>query len=145
MRACEHGDHPCPEGRIFCSIACEACELADCPAGEECAGVCNRSETNMTNTMQFGAALALAKIGHRIAREGWNGKGMFVAYMPPVVIPAEKVNERTRRFVPEGDLNVGGYFVLKTAQGMWQPGWLASQNDMLANDWIDLDESEGVL
>jgi len=96
-------------------------------------------------TMQFGAALSLARIGHRITREGWNGKGMFVAYMPPVVIPAEKVNERTRRFVPEGDLNVGGYFVLKTAQGVWQPGWLASQNDMLANDWIDLDESEGVL
>ena len=106
MRACEHGDHPCPEGRIFCSIACEACELADCPAGEECAGVCNRSETNMTNTMQFGAALALAKIGHRIAREGWNGKEMFVAYMPGVVIPAEKVNERTRKFVPEGYLQV---------------------------------------
>ena len=63
----------------------------------------------MIDTMQFGAALALAKIGHRIARDGWNGKGMFVAYMPPVVIPAEKVNERTRRFVPEGDLNVGGY------------------------------------
>jgi hypothetical protein len=99
----------------------------------------------MTNTMQFGAALALAKIGHRIAREGWNGKGMFVAYMPPVVIPAEKVNERTRRFVPEGDLSVGGYLVLKTAQGVWQPGWNASTPDLLANDWIDLDDGEGPL
>ena len=99
----------------------------------------------MIDTMQFGAALALAKIGHRIAREGWNGKGMFVAYMPPVVIPAEKVNERTRRFVPEGDLNVGGYLVLKTAQGVWQPGWNASQPDLLASDWRDLDAGEGPL
>jgi hypothetical protein len=97
----------------------------------------------MTNSMQFGTALSLAKIGHRIAREGW--KGMFVAFMPPVVIPSEKVNERTRRFVPDGDLNVGGYLVLKTAHGVWQPGWNASTPDLLANDWIDLDDGEGPL
>ena len=99
----------------------------------------------MNNTMQFGTALSLARIGHRIAREGWNGKAMFVAFMPPVVIPTEKVNERTRRFVPEGDLNVGGYLVLKTAQGVWQPGWNASTPDLLASDWIDLDDGEGPL
>jgi hypothetical protein len=92
--------------------------------------------------MTFGTALALAKLGHRIARRGWNGKDMFVAYMPPVVIPADKVNERTRHFVPTGDLNVGGYLVLKTAQGVWQPGWNASTPDLLANDWIDLDAGE---
>ena len=89
--------------------------------------------------MNISTALKLAEHGHRIARRGWNGRGMFVAYMPPVVIPADKVNERTRRFIPTGDLNVGGYLVLMTAQGVWQPGWNASTPDLLAHDWLDLD------
>lgn len=95
--------------------------------------------------MSFGAALALAERGKKIAREGWNGKGMFVAYMPPVTIPEGMVNGRTKQFVPTGDLNVGGYLVLKTAHGVWQPGWNASTPDLLANDWIDLDDGEGPL
>jgi len=35
--------------------------------------------------------------------------------------------------------------VLKTAHGVWQPGWNASTPDLLANDWIDLDDGEGPL
>lgn len=85
--------------------------------------------------MTFGEALEAAKRGERIARAGWNGKGMWVCYMAPVVIPAGMVNSRTRAFGVVGDLNVGGYFVMWTAQGVWQPGWLASQADMLADDW----------
>ncbi len=88
--------------------------------------------------MNFGDALALAKSGYKIARTGWNGKNMWVCYMPPLIIPAATVNGRTRKFLPEGDLNVGGYFVMYTAQGVWQPGWLASQNDMLAEDWTSI-------
>jgi len=55
--------------------------------------------------------------------------------MPPVVIPAALVNGRTKTFVPSGDLNVGGYFVMWSSQGVWQPGWLANQPDMLSSDW----------
>ncbi len=88
--------------------------------------------------MNFRNAVEAAKHGGKIAREGWNGKNMWVCYMPPVVIPADMVNERTRKFVPTGDLNVGGYFVMWTAQGVWQPGWLASQMDILADDWMVL-------
>jgi hypothetical protein len=85
--------------------------------------------------MRFGEALEMAKGGVKIAREGWNGRDMWVCYMPAVVIPEGEVNGRTKVFVPAGDLNVGGYFVMWTAQGVWQPGWLASQADMLADDW----------
>lgn len=85
--------------------------------------------------MNFGQALEQLKAGGRVARVGWNGKGMWLCYMPPVVIPEGMVNGRTRKFVPSGDLTVGGYFVMRTAQGVWQPGWLASQADMLADDW----------
>lgn len=85
--------------------------------------------------MNFGQAIQALKDGHRVARAGWNGKGMWLCYMPPVTIPEGLVNGRTKGFVPTGDLHVGGYIVMWTAQGTWQPGWLASQPDMLSDDW----------
>jgi hypothetical protein len=86
--------------------------------------------------MNFSEALEAVRVGDtRIARSGWNGKNMWVGYMPPVTIPEGVVNGRTKRLVPTGDLVVGGYLVMMTANGVWQPGWLASQADMLANDW----------
>lgn len=85
--------------------------------------------------MTFGEAIDHLKNGDRVARAGWNGKGMWLAYMPPVTIPEGMVNGRTKKFVPVGDLVVGGYVVMWTAAGVWQPGWLASQADMLADDW----------
>lgn len=87
-------------------------------------------------SMTFGEAIEAAKEGKRIVRAGWNGKGMWVCYMPPMVVPRGMVNSRTRAYVPDGgDLCVGGYFVMWTATSVWQPGWLASQSDMLAEDW----------
>ncbi len=85
--------------------------------------------------MNFGEAIEEAKQGKKIQRAGWNGRGMWVCYMPPVVIPEGMVNGRTKQFVPTGDLNVGGYLVMSTADGTWQPGWVASQPDLLASDW----------
>lgn len=86
--------------------------------------------------MNFGEALEAVRVGDtRIARAGWNGKGMWVGYMPPVTISEGIVNGRTKRLVPTGDLVVGGYLVMMTSDGVWQPGWLASQADMLADDW----------
>jgi len=85
--------------------------------------------------MDFGDAIRELKDGNRVARKGWNGKDMWLAHMPSMVVPADKVNDRTRRHVAEGDLVVGEYIVMWTAQGVWQPGWLASQPDMLADDW----------
>jgi len=90
----------------------------------------------MKYCLSFAQAMVALKEGKRVARSGWNGKGMWVCYMPATRIPAELVNERTRKFVPEGDLYVGGYFVLWTSADIWQPGWLASQADLLADDWM---------
>lgn len=93
--------------------------------------------------MNFGRAIELLKDGKRVRRAGWNGKGMWLAYMPPVVVPEAQVNERTKRFVPRGDLTVGGYIVMWTAHGVWQPGWIASQADMLGDDWEIVSEEIG--
>ena len=85
--------------------------------------------------MNFGQAIEALKAGKRVSRSGWNGKGMWLALMPSTIIPEASVNERTKPFVPSGDLRVGAYIVMWTADGTWQPGWLASQADMLAEDW----------
>lgn len=84
----------------------------------------------------FGWAIKKLKEGCRVTRSGWNGKGMWLALMPGFVIPKGMINERTRKFVSgEKDLDCGAYIVMWTAQGVWQPGWLANQADMLAEDW----------
>lgn len=94
--------------------------------------------------MNFGQAIEALKNGQRVAREGWNGKGMWIALMPALSLPPRssqkpgaKVNDRTAKFIGDDTpLNCQPYLVMWTAQQLWQPGWLASQADILAEDWI---------
>jgi len=94
--------------------------------------------------MTFGQAIEAAKMGHKIARSGWNGKNMFVVYMEPLSLPPfntqgtdRKVNDRTAKWIGEDQpLNSQGYFAMYCADKTWQPGWLASQRDMLSEDWM---------
>ena len=91
-------------------------------------------------TETFGWAIARLKEGHKVARAGWNGKDMHICLMPDMDVPADKVSDRTKKFVPAGkDLKVGGYIAMWTAQGVFQPGWLCSQPDMLSEDWAIVD------
>jgi len=93
--------------------------------------------------MTFGLAIEAAKKGKKIARAGWNGKNMFVVYMPSLYLPpfntadtARKVNDRTAKWIGEDKpLDCQPYFAMYNAQEQWIPGWLASQSDMLAEDW----------
>jgi hypothetical protein len=94
--------------------------------------------------MSFGMAIEAAKRGHKIARKGWNGKNMFVVYMEPLYLPPynttdtnRKVNDRTAKWIGEDKpLDCQAYFAMYNAQEQWIPGWLASQSDMLADDWV---------
>lgn len=69
-------------------------------------------------TPTFGFALEMMKQGKKMARHGWNGKGMWVALQ-----------------VPDANSKMGlPYIYMKTVAGPLVP-WLASQTDMLAEDW----------
>ena len=93
--------------------------------------------------MDFGEAIQALKEGHKLAREGWNGKGMWVVLMPALSLPpynsqsdGARVNDRTAKHIGcDTPLDSQPYIVMWTAKGQWQPGWLASQADMLAEDW----------
>lgn len=84
-----------------------------------------------TEDMTFGDALEAAKRGLRVARKGWNGKDMFVflAYEPDFVTDADL------SAFDQMEVDVGDMLVMKTTKNTFQPGWLASQADMLAEDW----------
>ena len=79
----------------------------------------------------FGGAIKAMKNGERVARMGWNGKGMYVflAYEPDFVTDADI------SAFDQLEVEVADMLVMKTAQDTFQPGWLASQADMLAEDW----------
>jgi hypothetical protein len=87
--------------------------------------------------LNFGKAIEALKEGKKVSRIGWNGKGMWVALMPALYLDKSVINARTQKYIgTETDLDSQPYIAMWTAQGKWQPGWLASQPDMLAEDWM---------
>lgn len=96
----------------------------------EFANIIRNTEKNSVCNMTFGQALEALKEGKKVARSGWNGKGMFLLY-----VPSEKwgIIDKIGLGIPKG--NLLSWIGMKTADGKFVP-WLASQTDMLAEDWI---------
>lgn len=101
-------------------------------------------------TGTFGQALESLKRGHLVTRKGWNGKGMFIFMRPEDCLSTEKVVNHVKS-LPEsfkkwiannyGDSEIDkikftAYLCMKAADDTVVNGWLASQTDMLANDWV---------
>ena len=84
--------------------------------------------------MDFGKAIEALKRGDMVMRDGWNGKGMFLYYVPANSYKAqtEAAKKHFGEMVP-----YGAYIAMKTAQDNVVP-WLASQTDVLADDWVIL-------
>ena len=81
----------------------------------------------------FSEALIHVKAGKRVAREGWNGKNMFIFLVPGSTFQVNR--EPLMSILGEGtEVNYHGHVDMRTADGMIVP-WLCSQTDMLANDW----------
>lgn len=79
----------------------------------------------MTNTINFGQAIEALKHGKKVARAGWNGKGMHLELQRP--------DAHSKMTLP--------YIYMYTAQGDNVP-WLASQTDMLSEDWTTIEEEK---
>lgn len=84
--------------------------------------------------MDFSNALTAIKSGRRLARSGWNGKDMFIFLVGGSTF---KVNRAPLLGIyPEGtEITYHAHVDMKTAQGYIVP-WLASQADLLAEDWV---------
>lgn len=87
---------------------------------------------NFRDNLDFGAAISLLKNGYKVARKGWNGKNMFLYYVPAANYPP---STDIAKEAFNGELvPYGAYIAMKTVQGNVVP-WLASQTDVLAEDW----------
>ena len=83
--------------------------------------------------MTFGEALVALKTGDRVRRAGWNGKGMFLFLVPGSTFQVNR--PPLLGIYPEGtEIQYHAHIDMKTAQGYVVP-WLASQTDLLDEDW----------
>jgi len=71
-----------------------------------------------TNSLCFGVAIQALKSGNKVARQDWNGKGMYLLLQRP--------DEHSKMTRP--------YIYMKTANDELVP-WVASQSDILEDDW----------
>jgi len=85
----------------------------------------------LCDAMTFGLAIEAMKKGKKVARAGWNGKDMFIFL---------REGRQITGVAPDspmgGDFESRGHFCMKDAQGLCVVGWLASQTDMIAEDWF---------
>ena len=98
--------------------------------------------------MNFGKALEALKEGKKVARKGWNGKNMYLYLVHGTTVAKENLRNEAlhilqndkmamhetgvAKFLPHSDM--------RTSNGDVCIGWLASQTDMLAEDWIVLEQ-----
>ena len=85
------------------------------------------------NESDFAWALREIKNGNKLQRSGWNGKGMFVFLVPGSQFTVNRLP--LLGIYPEGTvIDYNPHIDMRTADGSIVP-WLASQTDVLANDW----------
>lgn len=96
--------------------------------------------------MNFGSALEMLNSGQRVARAGWNGKNMFIYKTVGNTVAKDfipkfaSLPDSVKIFLEKkgADVVFQPSLTMYTAAGEMQPGWLASQSDMLAEDWTVL-------
>lgn len=109
-------------------------------------------------SLTFGEAIELLKEGKLVTRQGWNGKGMFLFMRPADELTVNTLVHNVKslpqsvksyfaakthpylegRIDGEDKVKFTGYLCMKAADDSIVNGWLASQTDMLAQDWCEV-------
>ena len=102
-------------------------------------------ESNIAvNGLAFGQALEAIKQGKLVAREGWNGKNMFLFGIGGATVVLDMVKTlpaSVKKYYEDKEIYEAyftPYICMKTADDSIVNGWLASQTDMTATDWVIL-------
>lgn len=91
--------------------------------------------------LTFGQAIEALKAGKHVSREGWNGKGMYLWLLRSAKIEASWCKDEHLKGLAEangGSIEALGSIRMLTATKEVLTGWLASQTDILAEDWCIL-------
>lgn len=89
--------------------------------------------------MTFGGAIAALKRDKKVARAGWNGKGMWLWLKKGTMVKSEWCHDPALKIIADnngGEIEALGTICMKTADNKILSGWLASQTDILSNDWM---------
>ena len=105
-----------------------------------------------TKNMTFGDAIEYLKKGFLVSRTGWHGKKMYLFMRPEDTLPLDVIvrakslpdSFKTKVLVNPNTTEVkfGAYICMKCADGSICNGWLASQTDMLSEDWCIVNPDE---
>lgn len=90
----------------------------------------------MNKNLNFGQAIEALKQGQRVARQGWNGKGMYLLLFKGQEDIANAFGYGYGEVL--GEFSFTDTIAMKTAQNTMVLGWLASQTDILSEDWVIL-------
>ncbi|MBK5721326.1 DUF2829 domain-containing protein [Dysgonomonas sp. Marseille-P4677] len=121
-----------------------------------CQGATENAKLTKGEFGTFGQALESIKHGFLVTRKGWNGKGMFIFMRPAdeirvdIVVNSVKslpyavkeyfkqdIGDTPANDIPATDVvKFTAYLCMKAADGTIVNGWLASQTDMLSEDWM---------
>lgn len=94
--------------------------------------------------MNFGQAIEALKEGKKVTRKGWNGKGMWLWLKPGTMVKSEWCHDPQLKAIADengGEIEALGTISMKTADNKILSGWLASQTDMLSEDWEILENN----
>lgn len=93
--------------------------------------------------MNFGKAIEALKEGKKVARSGWNGKGMFLYMTTGSVVSLDEMKSETANYIRSfckdkgmDEIEICPHIDMKTADNKLVIGWLASQTDTLSEDWM---------
>ena len=95
------------------------------------------------DAMPFGHAIEALEQGKKVARTGWNGKGMYLWLLRSATVKAEWCREphlKALAVANGGEIECLGSIRMFTADKKVLTGWLASQTDMLADDWCIVED-----
>jgi hypothetical protein len=103
-------------------------------------GITAEEKVSQTETgMTFGGAIAAMKQGKRVARRGWNGKGMWLWLKEGTMVKSDWCHDQALKAIADkngGEIEALGTVCMKTADNKILSGWLASQTDVLSHDWV---------
>lgn len=99
-----------------------------------------------TSGFSFGDAILALKQGKRVSRAGWNGKGMWLVLVPGTAssVLRDGTPYKTATGLDECEIlpHIDMWTINAEGRRAMLPGWLASQSDMLADDWAIVDSQE---
>lgn len=98
--------------------------------------------------MNFGEAIAALKAGKKVTRDGWNGKGMFLLMAGGYTVHKDDLRPNSpisKEFLESRGLDkmeilphIDMWTVNAQGRQAYLAGWLASQTDMLSDDWMEV-------